>query len=373
MATYEQRGKKKLWSVCFREFDLDTGEDRRIRLSGFKTKREAQSAYHDHITAYEAEKALRASANNKNPHLELTFGQLAELYFRSIEGETRDSSIITYQSKYRCGIEEFFKDKIVSDIKVSDIVEWKTWLTNKGYKHRYKEDIRTVLGFIFKFGEDTYEIKNIFKKVKGFRDVNFDTDKSCGDNFLPPKDIQKLLNATEDEVFRRFFLALYQTGCRRGEMFALRWSDVDELACTVSIDKSLSRKTKDGSPYKITAPKTVKSIRTIPVNPNLVKELRKQADLVGFDAPFLFGGENPLPEKTAENNLAYAVKAAKVRRITLHGLRHSCATVLLSKNISIVAVGKFLGHKNIKETVDRYGHLLPSDESKMAKILAEIK
>lgn len=372
MATYEQRGKKKLWSVCFREFDLDTGEDRRIRLSGFKTKREAQSAYHDHITAYEAEKALRASTKAPNPQLAITFDQLAELYFRSLIGSAREASIITYRSKYKCGIQEFFTGKIASDIKVADLVEWKQWLTASGKSHSYKEDIRTVLGFIMKFGADTYDLPNVFSKVKGFKDTEFKNTKSCGDNFLPPEDIQKLLDATTDDMYRRLFLTLYQTGCRRGEIFALSWKDVDETNSTIMITKSLTRKTNEGS-YKITAPKTYKSMRTIPVNKHLIGELRKQAEISGKNAPFLFGGEKPLPEKTVCKNLQLSVDNSGVKRITLHGLRHSCASLLLSRNISIVAVGKFLGHKNIKETVDRYGHLLPSDSELMAEILSEIK
>lgn len=371
MASYEQNKNNKLWSVRFREIDLKDGTEHNKRLSGFKTKREAQAAFHDHKKHYDEERALLASVHAENPQLEMTFDQLAELFFRSLEGSTRESSIITYRSKYTSGIEEFFRGKVITDIKQIDIVEWKQWLTDKGFSYGYKDDIRTVLGFIFKFGEDTFELKNVFKKVKGFRDVDFTDTKSCGDNFLPPSDVQKLLDSTKDEVYRRFFLALFHTGCRIGEMFALKWSDVDETRQVISITKSITRKCK-GAPYKITPPKNKTSVRDIPVSQYVIDELRKQADLVGRDSAFLFGGAIPLPEKTTENKLKGAIAEANLKRITLHGLRHSCATLLLSRNVSIVAVGKRLGHKNIKETVDTYGHLLPSDSNLMVEILSNI-
>lgn len=371
MASYEQSGKSKLWSVRFREINLDDGVERQLRLSGFKTKKDAQTAYREHVTAYEEEKALRAMTKAKNPQLDMTFDQLAALFFRSLEGSARESSVYTYESKYRRGIEEFFKGKKITDIKQLDIVEWKGWISAKGFSFSYKSDIRTVLNFIFKFGEDTFDFPNVAKKVKGFRDVNFEKDNSCGDNFLPPEDIRRMLDATEDEMYRRFFLTLFQTGCRRGELFSLRWSDVDEKRCTISITKSLSRKTKKG-PYAITPPKTYTSDRVIYVSGSLVAELRKQAEETGISSQFLFGGNKPLAEKSTERALAVACESAGVKPITLHGLRHSCASALLSRGVNLVAVSKFLGHKSIKETAETYSHLLPQDTAAMANILAEI-
>ena len=122
MASYEQNKNNKLWSVRFREIDLKDGTEKNKRLSGFKTKREAQAAFHDHKKHYDEERALLASVHAENPQLEMTFDQLAELYFQSLTGNNRQATIITYRSKYSRGIEEFFKGKIISSIKQIDIV-----------------------------------------------------------------------------------------------------------------------------------------------------------------------------------------------------------------------------------------------------------
>lgn len=367
MASYEQSKSSKLWSVRFREIDLDSGEEKNKRLSGYKTKREAQAAYHDHVTAYEEEKALRLTNEGKSPKDEVTFGHLAKLYFNSLKGNTRESTIITYQSKYRKGIEPYFANKPFSKIAQIDILNWQSWLTDKGYSFAYKQDIRTVLNFIFKFGEDTFDYKNVAKKVKGFRDAELKDEKI---KFWTPEQIQIFLNHVDDAEYRLFFKTLYATGCRIGEIFALSWGDVDEVQSVIHINKSVTRKIK---PWQVTPPKNKTSIRDIPISQSLTVELKAQAQKNGLSARFLFGGDQPLSDKTAENKMVAAWKKANLPKLTMHGLRHSCATTLISRNINIVAVSKRLGHKDVRETLNTYGHLMPSDAEKMTEILAEIE
>ena len=65
-------------------------------------------------------------------------------------------------------------------------------------------------------------------------------------------------------------------------------------------------------------------------------------------------------------------KAAGVKRIRIHDLRHSCASLLISNGISIVAVSNRLGHKNIEQTLNTYSHMMPEDNTKMLKVLDSI-
>jgi integrase len=65
-------------------------------------------------------------------------------------------------------------------------------------------------------------------------------------------------------------------------------------------------------------------------------------------------------------------QAAKVKRITVHGLRHTCATLLLSANVQPHVVQRRLGHKNITITLDIYGHVLPSMQQDAASKLASL-
>lgn len=364
MATYEQRGKKKLWSVCFREFDLDTGEDRRIRLSGFKTKREAQSAYHDHITVYEAEKALRASANAPNPQLSLTFGQLTMLYFDSMRAAARESTLVTYTSKYNSNVREYFEHRKVCEITPQDIVDWQNALLEKDYKYNYLRTLREFFNSVWLFGERVYDIKNIARKVKGFRNLN---PTSKRPKVWTRDEVKEFLDAIDDEGFRLFFKTMYVTGCRRGEIFALAWEDIDEEQCVIHITKSLSRKKK---PWCITPPKNATSIRDIKVDRGLIKELKAHAKKRGWNQQFLFGTEeNPYSERTTERVMLSAIEKADLPPRTMHCLRHSCASHLISQGVSIVAVSQRLGHKDTRETLNTYAHMMPNDIEKMVDLM----
>lgn len=65
-------------------------------------------------------------------------------------------------------------------------------------------------------------------------------------------------------------------------------------------------------------------------------------------------------------------KAANLKRITIHGLRHTCATLLLSAGVAAHVVQRRLGHKSISITLDTYGHVLPAMQQEAAKRLAEL-
>lgn len=67
-----------------------------------------------------------------------------------------------------------------------------------------------------------------------------------------------------------------------------------------------------------------------------------------------------------------AIAAAGVPRIRIHDLRHSCASLLISEGISIVAVSHRLGHKNIEQTLNTYSHMMPRDNDKMLAALEGI-
>ena len=76
---------------------------------------------------------------------------------------------------------------------------------------------------------------------------------------------------------------------------------------------------------------------------------------------FVFGGDRPLPPTSADRAFKSAIARAKVKPIRIHDLRHSCASLLISKGISIVAVSRQLGHSNVEQTLNTYSHMMPDD------------
>lgn len=201
-----------------------------------------------------------------------------------------------------------------------------------------------------------------------------------------------------------FTMAIYG-GFRRGEMCALTWEDVDLDAHTVSINKAIGCTREDGQFVK--SPKTKAGERCI-VLPAEVFDLlkvwkREQMTLCikmgtawkghrngimedgitkdRFDMNTIFiQPDNGLPisistpgHKFAEiismYNSTCAREEDKLPKIRLHDLRHTSATLLLSKNTDIETIARRLGHSKPSVTLDIYGHALPENDKQASAAL----
>lgn len=166
------------------------------------------------------------------------------------------------------------------------------------------------------------------------------------------------------------------TGARRGEIAALRWSDVDLDAATVRIERSLEQ-TKAG--LRVKAPKTKAGRRTVSLPRFAIEALRdhrrQQLELrlaVGAgklpgDAP-VFGnleGDWPNPYSISDR-WRDAVKNRKLPKVTFHALRHSHASALIAAGLDIVSISTRLGHASPALTLSVYSHLFNNDDSKAA-------
>lgn len=160
------------------------------------------------------------------------------------------------------------------------------------------------------------------------------------------------------------------TGMRRGELVALRWSDVDFGRSVLLVHRTVDYIAKYG--YVETEPKTAAGKRLVNLPDFLVDMLRQHRaglleqqlklgaawenrDLV---FPDLCGGYfNP---GYLDKLFARLLREADVPHMPFHDLRHSAATILLSMGVNIKVIQELLGHSDIATTLRVYGHLLPS-------------
>ena len=178
-------------------------------------------------------------------------------------------------------------------------------------------------------------------------------------------EFNEFLKTVEDKPDARLaFLVLYWTGMRIGELLALTYYDVNLEEKTISINKSYQRlKGKD----VITQPKTPKSIRVITMPDFLVEEFREYySHLYGImkkDRLFHF------TKSYMEHNLISGIKKSGVKRIRLHDLRHSHASMLVDMGVAPLEIAERLGHEKVETTLNTYSHLYPSTQSKLAGLL----
>ena len=156
---------------------------------------------------------------------------------------------------------------------------------------------------------------------------------------------------------------------RQGELLALKWTDVDLEAGKVSVRRTLTR---EGGHYTLGEPKTKKSRRTVKLTgaatevlrghlSRQMKEMGRLGDLY-LDQGLVFttGSGAPLnPSNIRNRNLRRLISKAGLPTIRFHDLRHTCATLLLSKNVHPKIVQEMLGHATVAITLDTYSHVLP--------------
>ncbi|MEG2454094.1 MAG: tyrosine-type recombinase/integrase [Clostridia bacterium] len=362
MASYSQDKKTKYWSVRFRI--ISSNKEVNKRLSGFKQKKEAQSAYTSFMSTYVAPPKI-------NENYDLTTNQLFGLYQEYIKARLKESSQYDIKNNYNNHIAETFGNCNIAKITKHDVLEWQNILNKKGYKYKFKSKLRGLLSSILKFGVMYYDLPfNVVQQVEGFRNLEEKKDMRV----WSIDEFNQFINVIDDNIlYKTFFIFLYLTGCRKGEAFAVTWDDIDFYNNILTINKSLTRKI-NGLPYKITTTKNKSSKRKIIVPQTLVNAILKYKDtLADFNNNnFIFGGEKPLAENTVTRTLQrYCIKA-NVKIITPHDFRHSHASLLISLGENIVIVSKRLGHADIKQTLNTYSHLMPDDENKMIERLDKI-
>ena len=158
------------------------------------------------------------------------------------------------------------------------------------------------------------------------------------------------------------------TGVRRGELLALRWSDIDLKASTLTVNQSLER---IRGKLEFKSPKTKHSRRTISLPSETVKALREHHTVqlqqrlklgLGRDPRGLVFGRadgEPMDADTLSKSFRRLVRIAKVTPITLHGLRHTHISHLLMDGVHVKVVSERAGHANVTTTLERLCGLYP--------------
>ena len=339
------------WYAMVR-YDDWQGKRKQKCKRGFATKKEAQTW----------ERGFMLQTSND---LDMSFKSFYEIYANDIRSRLKQNTWEGKERIIKSKILPYFGDKPINSIMSKDVLAWQNELlrskhNGKPYSETYLKTVHNQLSAIFNHAVRFYNLhSNPAAKagsigVKNAKEMNFWTKE------------EYLKFAEEVMSNPRAYYAfeiLYWCGLRWGELLALTSADFDFDKGTVTISKSYQRLHKQDI---ITSPKTVKSNRTIKMPQFLCDEMqdyiKMQFDLKPNDRLF------ELTKSCLHRIMDKASKAAGVKRIRIHDLRHSHVSLLIEMGFSAVAIADRVGHESIEITY-RYAHLFPSKQNEMAERL----
>ena len=185
---------------------------------------------------------------------------------------------------------------------------------------------------------------------------------------LDPTGVAQLLEAAQGTDLRAVTAVAIGTGLRRGELLALRWSDVNLDARRLTVHRSLE--TVKGL-TRTKPPKTARSARTIALPPFVAEilreeqhrqELREARGIKPNGGGWVFTRPDSSPWEPGAFSLAFArfVKSAKLPHVRFHDLRHSFGTLALASGVDLQTVSRALGHESTAVTSRIYLHAIES-------------
>jgi integrase len=174
---------------------------------------------------------------------------------------------------------------------------------------------------------------------------------------LTPYEIKAFLGEVTEPKYKVLFMLTIMSGARRGEILGLKWDTVDWKNNQIRIKRTFN----SGKWYQ---PKTKASNRSIDLGPSMMKELRKwKLACPSIELNLMFPNEKGEPIEPTRLTREYfypALKAAGVKQIRFHDLRHTYASILIKQGENLKYIQSQLGHANPSVTLNTYSHLLES-------------
>ena len=321
---------------------------------GFATKKEALGFERDFLEKQSA-----------NP--DMTFQNLYEIYMEDMAARLKQSTLLTKKTVLQTHILPFFGSKPINEIKASDVRRWQAKLMSSpnNYSQTYLKKINT-------------ELNSIINYAKRFYDLNTNPCGKAGT--IGKAKAEEMDYWTYDEyiAFREgvkdkplsyiCFEVLYWTGMREGELLALSPTDIDFDNKLISINRTYQR---IGGKDVFTSPKTRKSKRKIPIPDFLCQEL---SDYI--QSRYMLDADErlfPVTKSYLSHEMIRGCKNTGVKKIRIHDIRHSHASLLINQGCDALMLADRLGHEKVSTTLNTYSHLFPHKQQELVHSLESLQ
>lgn len=366
---YKAKKSKSGYLYKVRIYRVIDGKRQDFFKSGFKTLKEAKQyeamIYHKKASG-ELTELLRSS--------ERRFDEVFEEWFKTYLDTVERTTSVRTDDQFRIHILP-----VLGHFKISKITPWQCqeFITEKGKTFRNIKQVKSYTSQVLDFAIKMKLIaENPMRQV-----VLPKREKKKSDNFFSVEELHDFLAIIKaEEPYKNYalFRLLAYSGLRKGELYSLRWSDIDFDKQLLSINKNLGR--IKGKPVE-KGTKNKFSVRQIPLDTDTVsilKEWKQQSikekgqltvtPLIDSDYMFTFvdrdGKIEPLYQDYINSVLKRIIRKHGLKKITPHGFRHTHATLMIEVEVDPVNAAKRLGHASSQMTLDTYSHSTVAGEKK---------
>jgi len=299
---------------------------------------------------------------------EITFGDFKDVWMRDYaegEGEILQATLENYYGYFKNHLMPVFGERRLSALTTKDVQEFKAEKLSSGLSPQtVKHLIRLLRQMLDHACDWEYLRSNPAAKVKDPKVLKREMDA------FSPEEVRRFLEKVPEKWYALFLCAVVG-GLRVGEVIAMKWQNLDWKQGQYFVKESWARP-QAGRPGYFKAPKTPSSVAPVDLTPNCLNALRahrkRQAEQIlkagesyqDHDLIFATAKGTLLSDGSVVRRVYNPILTeAKLRRIRIHDLRHTCASLMIAQNENPKYIQKQMRHASIQITFDTYGHLFP--------------
>ncbi|QGH36877.1 tyrosine-type recombinase/integrase [Gracilibacillus salitolerans] len=361
MASFQKRGKKWQYTIS----RMVNGKAKPIRKGGFRTRKEAM------IAATEVEsKLLKGISINVE---QVLFSDYFESWLYTYKTNVKMNTLERYKNTLKT-IKEYFEGITIQKVTKRSYQQF----LNDYAIGRSKVTVRKLNTHVRACVKDAIDEGLIHIDFTRNATITGEASKKSEEKFLNVEESNKLLQELNKQLDRSptYYLLLLglTSGMRFGEIVGLQRKDFNFLHNTITINKTwgYTKRMPDGH-----GPTKTNETRTITMDHNTMQIFKKWFESQPDNIERLVFYSPSSKYKTISNGVANKVlkntlNKIHANQISVHGLRHTHASVLLYQGVSIYYVSKRLGHTDINTTMNVYTHLVKELEEKSQQVTKEI-
>lgn len=324
------------------------------------------------------ERCLIEEIKKTPPTTAITIKKLYDEYTAYKKLEVRASSLDKTKRILERYVLAYYNNFKLNKLTPQELRKWKNKISEFGLSITTSQNIygefRALLNYAVKC---EYLIKNPLQNVGNFKDA-YSVPEHDKIQYYTADQFKKYINYAKsciktlsDYDYYVFFSIAYYTGMRKGEINALKWSDIENDI--LHVRRSINQKLKGNEDVE-TPPKNKTSYRSLQMPFPLIKILdehkERQKVIESFSDDFrICGGIRCLRDSSLDKKNQAFAKGAGLPHIRIHDFRHSHASLLANEGINIQEIARRLGHSKIEITWNTYAHLYPREEERAVKIL----